>query len=57
MQVYMMYDTKDSDVCVAQFNNVEEIAKYFNRTNNSISSSICKKNKLKARYRIEVINI
>jgi hypothetical protein len=56
-KVYMVYDTKDSDICVGQFDNAQEVADYFNRTKNSVHSSICQKVKFKGRYRVEIVDI
>ena len=55
--VYMIYDTKQSDVCVAQFDNIKGVANYFNKTNGFIRSTICKKKSVKNRYIIERVEL
>jgi hypothetical protein len=56
-KVYMVYDTKDSDICIGQFDNAQETANYLGRTKGSIHSGICRKMKVKGRYRVEIVDI
>ena len=57
MKVYMVYDTRDSDICVGQFDNAQEVADYLGKTKASLHSGICKGNKVKHRYRVEIVEI
>ena len=54
-QPICVYDTCNNDVLVAIFKNAITCAKYFNATQRSINSSVCRGNLRKARYRLERI--
>jgi hypothetical protein len=53
--MYVIYDVKDSDVCVGVYDTVKEIANLWGITPNHVSSIISKKKKFKCRYSIEVV--
>ena len=50
--MYAIYDLKDKEQCVAIFNNIKEIAKYFNTTERTIRTAITRKQKRERRYLI-----
>lgn len=54
--VYAVYDLKEKEQYIGIFENVKEMAEYFNSTANSLSSILCKKRLYKKRYKIEKIN-
>lgn len=56
-KVYMIYDTKSDDVSIAQFDNLNQVAEYFEMTVNTVSSGISKSHLFKWRYRIERVDI
>ncbi len=53
----MIYDLKNSESCVAQFDTRKEIAEYFNTTTNYIGSAISRNRKVKGRYLIERVSL
>ena len=53
--MYAIYDMNYYEQCVAVFDTLKEVADFFNTTSNSISSSICRKEKRKHRFLIERI--
>lgn len=50
--MYGVYDTKNNEQCVGVFNDLKEIAKYFNTSVDCIGSTITRKSKRKHRYLI-----
>lgn len=54
--VYMIYDFKDSEVCIAQFDNKQEAANYLNIDKECLSSAISKENLIKRKYLIKRVN-
>ena len=48
-----VYDTKDSDKLVAIFNSSKSCAEFFNTSNRSIDSSVCRGELRYKRYRLE----
>lgn len=50
--IYGVYDMKYYEQCIAVFDTVKEIAKYFNTTENTISPEITRGNKRDGRYLI-----
>ena len=50
--MYAIYDLKDKEQCVAIFNNIKEIAKYFDTTERTIRTAITRKYKREHRYLI-----
>lgn len=57
MKVYMVYDTRDSDICVGQFDNAQAVADYFGITRGGIYSGISRGVKVKHRYRVEIVEM
>ncbi len=55
--VYMIYDTRQADICVAQFDTCKEVADYFNTTVESIHSTVSRLDLRKKRYRIERVEL
>ena len=53
--MYVIYDMKEKEQCVAIFKTRKEVAKFFNTTANSIGTSITRKHKRKHRFLIEKI--
>ena len=51
--MYIIYDMKDSEQCIGIFKQLKEVAKFFNTSSASISSSISRKEKRNHRYLIE----
>lgn len=48
--MYAIYDLKNKEQCVAIFDKVKEIAKYFDTTENTIRTAIARKSKRNRRY-------
>ena len=48
--MYAIYDLKNKEQCVAIFDKVKEIAKYFDTTENTIRTAIARKYKRNCRY-------
>ena len=55
--MYIIYDMKDSEQCIGIFEQLKEVAKFFNTSSASISSSISRKEKRNHRYLIERVKI
>lgn len=55
--MYVVYDMKNSEMCIGIFKKRKEVAKFLNMAENSIGSDICRKYYAKGRYLIEKINI
>lgn len=55
--VYGIYDMKKSEQCVGVFDNVKEVALFFNRKSRRISSAITRENWVQARYLVKRINL
>lgn len=53
--MYGIYDTKENEQCVGIFLSIKDIAKYFNTSSQSISSTICRKELRKHLYLIKRI--
>ena len=53
--LYAVYDTKYYEQCIGIFDNVKQIADYFNMSKHSVLSAITRKNKIKYRYLVERI--
>jgi hypothetical protein len=53
--MYGIYDTKENEQCVGIFLRIKDIAKYFNTSSHSISSTICRGGLRKHRYLIKKI--
>ena len=56
MKVYGIYDMKDYEQCIAVFDNVKQIADYFNMSKSSVLSNISRGNQIKHRYKVERIH-
>lgn len=48
--MYAIYDLKNNEQCVAIFDKVKDVAKYFNTSESSIRSSITRGSKRNRRY-------
>ena len=55
--MYIIYDMKDSEQCIGIFEQLKEVAKFFNTSSASISSSISRKEKRNHRYLIERVEV
>ena len=56
-KVYMIYDLKNNECCVAQFDSQKDIAEYFNIAYKSVACAISRHYKVKNRYSIEKVSL
>lgn len=56
-KVYMIYDTKNNECCVAQFDTRKEVAEYFKTSANYIGSAMSRNHKVEGRYLIERVSL
>ncbi len=55
--MYGIYDIKENEQCVGIFLAIKDIAKFFNTSSQSISSTICRGELRKHRYLIKRIEV
>ena len=56
-RILCVYDIQEKEICIAQFDSLKELAKYFNRTKDSITCAVSRNTKIENRYEVKWVNL